>query len=97
MAMGCSNSVLVRGVCLDCEEPDGSCVVFPCDYLKIIFDQEKDDTWFSIWTSVSKKNMMEKIFYIQKPNQINVTNYHVVRINDDYDEKNNNVNKNGVS
>lgn len=79
MMMGCSNSVLVRGVCLDCEEPDGTCVVFPCNYLKDIFDQEKDDTWCSIWSGLSKANGLPNL---QKSDIINVINYHIVDMKD---------------
>ncbi|XP_049823242.1 uncharacterized protein LOC109593929 isoform X1 [Aethina tumida] len=39
--LGCSNSLLVRGVYIDAEEPAGKCVVFPCYYLRILFQQEK--------------------------------------------------------
>ncbi|XP_060529868.1 uncharacterized protein LOC132704106 [Cylas formicarius] len=39
--LGCSNSLLVRGVYIDAEESDGRCVVFPCYYLRLIFQQEK--------------------------------------------------------
>ncbi|XP_018564398.1 uncharacterized protein LOC108905848 isoform X2 [Anoplophora glabripennis] len=39
--LGCSNSLLVRGVYIDAEEPAGKCVVFPCYYLRIIFQGEK--------------------------------------------------------
>lgn len=37
----CSNSVLVRGVYIDAEEPDGKCVVFPCYYLRLYFQNER--------------------------------------------------------
>lgn len=39
--MGCSNTLLVRGVSIDAEEPDGKCVVFPCYYLRTIFQEDK--------------------------------------------------------
>ncbi|XP_060528730.1 uncharacterized protein LOC132703474 isoform X2 [Cylas formicarius] len=39
--MGCSNSLLARGVYLDAEEQDGSCVAFTCSYLRDVFVQEK--------------------------------------------------------
>lgn len=39
--MGCSNTLLVRGVSIDAEEPDGKCVVFPCYYLRNIFQEDK--------------------------------------------------------
>ena len=92
ICMGCSNSVLVRGVCVDCEEPDGTCVVFPCNYLRVILNQEKNDTWFSIWsgTNKTKKIITNKI--------INLTNYHIVQINEKENEsrRNNNVER-GIS
>ncbi|XP_066246319.1 uncharacterized protein [Euwallacea similis] len=95
MIMGCSNSVLVRGVCLDCEEPDGTCVVFPCNYLKDIFDQEKYYTWFSIWSGINKKKNLP-IF--DKTHFINVINYHVVDLQDleDNVKINDDVNKEGI-
>ncbi|KAG5899902.1 hypothetical protein JTB14_002454 [Gonioctena quinquepunctata] len=37
----CSNSLLVRGVYIDAEEPAGKCVVFPCYYLRVIFRKRK--------------------------------------------------------
>lgn len=37
----CSNSLLVRGVYIDAEEPGGDCAVFPCYYLRIIFLKKK--------------------------------------------------------
>ncbi|CAH1101314.1 unnamed protein product [Psylliodes chrysocephalus] len=37
----CSNSLLVRGVYIDAEEPAGKCVVFPCYYLRVIFRKKK--------------------------------------------------------
>lgn len=39
--MGCANTLLVRGVYIDAEEPNGKCVVFPCYYLRAIFQQDK--------------------------------------------------------
>lgn len=39
--LGCSNSLLVRGVYIDAEEPAGKCVVFPCYYLRVLFQGEK--------------------------------------------------------
>lgn len=40
--LGCSNSLLVRGVFIDAEEPAGKCVVFPCYYLRLIFQHERE-------------------------------------------------------
>ncbi|XP_053612488.1 uncharacterized protein fusl isoform X2 [Plodia interpunctella] len=39
--LNCSNSVLVRGVYIDAEEPAGECVVFPCHYLRLYFHKER--------------------------------------------------------
>lgn len=41
MLLNCSNSVLVRGVYIDAEEPAGECVVFPCHYLRLFFYRER--------------------------------------------------------
>lgn len=41
MLLNCSNSVLVRGVYIDAEEPAGECVVFPCHYLRLFFHRER--------------------------------------------------------
>lgn len=55
--MGCSNSLLVRGVYIDAEEPDGKCVVFPCYYLRTIFQEDK----LKKLISISTLNFDEKI------------------------------------
>ncbi|XP_022123875.2 uncharacterized protein LOC110999223 isoform X5 [Pieris rapae] len=39
--LNCSNSILVRGVYIDAEEPAGECVIFPCHYLRLFFHKEK--------------------------------------------------------
>ncbi|XP_026315729.1 uncharacterized protein LOC113227071 [Hyposmocoma kahamanoa] len=39
--LNCSNSVLVRGVYIDAEEPAGECVIFPCHYLRLFFHKER--------------------------------------------------------
>lgn len=39
--LGCSNSLVARGVFIDAEEPDGKCVVLPCYYFRLIFQSEK--------------------------------------------------------
>ncbi|CAH0406815.1 unnamed protein product [Chilo suppressalis] len=41
MLLNCSNSILVRGVYIDAEEPAGECVVFPCHYLRLFFHKER--------------------------------------------------------
>ncbi|XP_053692027.1 uncharacterized protein LOC128740508 [Sabethes cyaneus] len=40
--LNCSNSVLVRGVYIDAEEPAGQCVVFPVYYVRLFFQRERN-------------------------------------------------------
>ncbi|XP_058819436.1 uncharacterized protein LOC131682175 isoform X1 [Topomyia yanbarensis] len=40
--LNCSNSVLVRGVYIDAEEPAGQCVVFPVYYIRLFFQKERN-------------------------------------------------------
>lgn len=39
--LNCSNSVLVRGVYLDAEEPAGQCVIFPVYYVRMFVQKER--------------------------------------------------------
>lgn len=39
--LNCSNSVLVRGVFVDAEEPAGQCVIFPVYYIRLFFQKER--------------------------------------------------------
>lgn len=39
--LNCSNTVLVRGVYVDAEEPAGQCVVFPIYYIRLFFQRER--------------------------------------------------------
>lgn len=41
MLLGCSNTILVRGVYIDAEEPEGQCVDFPCQYLRVSIQKER--------------------------------------------------------
>lgn len=41
MLMNCCNTVLVRGVYIDGEEPRGECVVFPTHYIRLFFKRER--------------------------------------------------------
>ena len=43
VVMGCSNSMLVRGVYKDGKGRNGESVVFPCQYLQVILEQENPD------------------------------------------------------
>lgn len=39
--LNCSNSVLVRGVFVDAEEPAGQCAIFPVHYVRLFFQKER--------------------------------------------------------
>lgn len=39
--LNCSNSILVRGVYIDAEEPGGQCVIFPVYYIRLFFQKER--------------------------------------------------------
>lgn len=39
--LNCSNTVLVRGVYIDAEEPEGQCVIFPIYYIRLFFQKER--------------------------------------------------------
>ncbi|CAK1540735.1 unnamed protein product [Leptosia nina] len=41
IVLNCSNSILVRGVYIDAEEPAGDCVIFPCHYLRLFLHKER--------------------------------------------------------
>ncbi|CAF4894117.1 unnamed protein product [Pieris macdunnoughi] len=41
MLLNCSNSILVRGVYIDAEEPAGECVIFPCHYLRLFIHKKR--------------------------------------------------------
>lgn len=40
--LNCSNTVLVRGVYIDAEEPGGQCVIFPVYYVRLFFQKERN-------------------------------------------------------
>lgn len=40
--LNCSNSVLVRGVYIDAEEPGGQCVIIPVYYIRFYFQKERN-------------------------------------------------------
>ncbi|KAL1506752.1 hypothetical protein ABEB36_006055 [Hypothenemus hampei] len=54
--LNCSNTLLVRGVCLDAKEPKGECVIFPCQYLSIILKQDNTMTK----TDASEEELINK-------------------------------------
>jgi hypothetical protein len=59
--LNCSNSVLVRGVYIDAEEPDGQCVVFPVYYIRLFFQKER---------TKKEQRMRDKLDKIEKNNAV---------------------------
>lgn len=55
--LNCSNSVLVRGVYIDAEEPAGQCVIFPVYYIRLFFQKER---------TKKQKRLKEKLERMEK-------------------------------
>lgn len=60
--LNCSNSVLVRGVYIDAEEPDGQCVIFPVYYIRLFFQKQR--------TKNQKQQNLEKNIVDQDNNTV---------------------------
>lgn len=60
--LNCSNSVLVRGVYVDAEEPAGQCVVFPVYYIRLFFQKERTKKQKRLLDSIEKgdQSLLEK-------------------------------------
>lgn len=52
--LNCSNTVLVRGVYIDAEEPEGQCVIFPIYYIRLFFQKERSRKQKRVLESVEK-------------------------------------------
>lgn len=71
--LNCSNSVLVRGVYIDAEEPAGQCVIFPVYYIRLFFQKERNKKQRRLLDSLEKQDQ-NNITLLEKPiNNINVT------------------------
>lgn len=76
--LNCSNSVLVRGVYIDAEEPAGQCVIFPVYYIRLFFQKER---------TKKQKRLMERtdklennaVLLIEKPQMNHATSESVVK------------------
>ncbi|XP_063236123.1 uncharacterized protein LOC134538621 [Bacillus rossius redtenbacheri] len=60
MFMNCSNSILVRGVYIDGEEEGGKCVVFPCYYLRLYFQNKRKERLRQIQVDQMKQQLRDK-------------------------------------
>lgn len=67
--LNCSNSVLVRGVYIDAEEPAGQCVIFPVYYIRLFFQKER---------TKKQKRLMEKLDKCDKNNTVLLIEKHQI-------------------
>ncbi|XP_055635084.1 uncharacterized protein LOC129774984 isoform X3 [Toxorhynchites rutilus septentrionalis] len=70
--LNCSNSVLVRGVYIDAEEPAGQCVVFPVYYIRLFFQKERNKKQKRLMESLGKAeyNNVTSVLLDKKPIKI---------------------------
>lgn len=69
--LNCSNSVLVRGVYIDAEEPAGQCVIFPVYYIRLFFQKERTKKQDRLLETLERQEK-NKICLIEKPRANNV-------------------------
>lgn len=79
--MGCSNSLLVRGVYIDAEEPLGKCVVFPCYYLRVIFQEERTKKMNETLQNVDSCRQDNEGKYTNTSTELNCLSVAVIDVN----------------
>lgn len=65
--LNCSNSVLVRGVYIDAEEPAGQCVVFPVYYIRLFFQKERTKKQNRLIEALDRQDQNNTIVLLEKP------------------------------
>lgn len=70
--LNCSNSVLVRGVYIDAEEPAGQCVVFPIYYIRLYFQRERVKKQRRLHETLDQGEQHET--FLEKSDQNSITN-----------------------
>jgi hypothetical protein len=65
--LNCSNSVLVRGVYIDAEEPAGQCVIFPVYYIRLFFQKERTKKQKRLMERLEKVDQNNAVLLIEKP------------------------------
>ncbi|XP_055712054.1 uncharacterized protein LOC129807072 isoform X1 [Phlebotomus papatasi] len=65
--MNCANTVLVRGVFLDAEEPGGKCVIFPVYYIRLYFQKERTKKNQKALDTMDKDEGANTLLLIEKP------------------------------
>lgn len=68
--LNCSNSVLVRGVYIDAEEPAGQCVVFPVYYIRLFFQKERNKKQKKILETLERTDFNNVVVIDKKPNKV---------------------------
>lgn len=104
--LNCSNSVLVRGVYIDAEEPAGQCVIFPVYYIRLFFQKERTKKQKRLMEKLEKVDQNNTVLLIEKP-QMNHTTSEIKNTNlsissedlkleySDSDKNNENLDENG--
>lgn len=64
--LNCSNSLLVRGVFIDAEEPAGQCVIFPVYYVRLFFQKERTKKRQRMLESTLEKGDLTKELLLEK-------------------------------
>lgn len=67
--LNCSNSVLVRGVYIDAEEPAGQCVIFPVYYIRLFFQKERTKKQMRFTEKLEKVDQNNTVVLIDKSQQ----------------------------
>uniref|UniRef100_A0A336M8G3 CSON012613 protein n=1 Tax=Culicoides sonorensis TaxID=179676 RepID=A0A336M8G3_CULSO len=68
--LNCSNSVLVRGVYIDAEEPAGQCVIFPVYYIRLFFQKERTKKQKRLLETLERQEQ-NNINLLEKPHNNN--------------------------
>lgn len=59
--LNCSNSVLVRGVFIDAEEPAGQCVIFPVHYIRLFVQKERTKKQRRLFDALEKGDLQAEL------------------------------------
>jgi hypothetical protein len=78
--LNCSNSVLVRGVYIDAEEPAGQCVIFPVYYIRLFFQKERTKKQKRLMERLEKVDQNNTVLLIEKPQLNHATSESVVKM-----------------
>uniref|UniRef100_U5ESC6 Putative fuseless n=1 Tax=Corethrella appendiculata TaxID=1370023 RepID=U5ESC6_9DIPT len=97
--LNCSNSVLVRGVYIDAEEPAGQCVVFPVYYIRLFFQKERTKKQKRLLETLEKQeqNNTTTVLLIDKTTSIStpiISNKNSKNSNNNNNNSSNNNNNN---